>query len=561
MNNKLMALIIRGKLLLICCLLISTQTLALSRPKIQQARLALDEAVQVVLAGTGHPYLSRPDFNILRQPLKELYFLAPYSLLWLKADDFEGHVPEVLKLLETAPESGLRMADYDVDRLKKEWLALRGQKVVNADDLALFDTALSIATMRYLDDLQRGRIGEQSIRFGFKPSSDVETLVSLLIKAVQSRQIHQLAEWIEPDYKNYRQLKKALARYRALARQYRFPTLLFQGSLREGDRDPQLPLLRRKLAVLGLLGEEVHEDSQGESYDRRLLMAVKHFQRLHGLTDDGVIGAKTLAALNTPLIERVRQIELALERMRWLPRLNKEQALILVNIPAFRLCAYRPGNVLDHCDLSMKVVVGIASKNQTPVFMADLLYLEFRPYWNVPKNITAKEILPKVRENPDYLLKQNMELVQYFGKHAQPQAFSQASLTLLEDGKLKVRQRPGPKNALGLIKFIFPNRYSVYLHDTPAKKLFTYQRRDFSHGCIRVEQPKALAEFVLGSHQEWQAKHIGAAMLNDESQRVIVNDSIAVLVFYSTAQVIGDEVYFFDDIYGYDQQLILALRD
>lgn len=512
--------------------------------------------IKPVLSFKKHPYLSRTISESEQAALKRLYAGSPRPLLWLRRDDLQTYAAEVFRLLESAPDSGLPLAVYEVDNLKTKWRQLQAKQPVNNFELTLLDTALSISTLRYLSDVHRGRIDRKNERFGFWRDTDYDLLLGFLIDAVRNGQITQLTERAEPDWASYRRLKQALKHYRELARNFRFPSLVLEGTLEEGDSDPQIPLLRNKLQVLGLLHDyaDLSDIYRGEMVD-----AVKHFQRLHGLNDDAIIGKKTLSALNTPLTERVRQIELALERMRWLPELNQDQGLILVNIPAFRLWAYQAGNMNGFSDLSMKVVVGIAKKNQTPVFMADLAYLEFRPYWNVPKNITYKEILPSLLKNPDYLEQQNMELVQYFSVNAEPQQQTEESLQLLRQGAMKIRQRPGPKNSLGLVKFIFPNRYDVYMHDTPAKKLFLSERRDYSHGCIRVEQPKALAQFVLSSRRGWRSEQILEAMREGNNRRVFVRNAIAVLIFYSTAMAIDNEIYFFDDIYNYDESLNQAL--
>ncbi len=553
MNGRRWTFLLHRTACLLCCLLISVRA---SAAQTEQSVFPTPEIIDSVLSFRSHPYLTLPLSDGEQAALKRLYSSSAPALFWLREAGANNQVAEVLRLLETAPDSGLPVSAYEVDKLLTKWRLLQAEERPNQFELTLFDTAVSTVTLRYLSDLQRGRIDLKSERFGFWHGVDYELLVDLLIEAERKGQISQLTLWVEPDLAPYRRLKQALKHYRELAGNYRFPTVMFEKSIEEGDSDSQIAILSRKLQVLGLLPSH---DGESGIYRGDMVEAVKHFQRLHGLNDDGIIGKKTLAALNTPLAERVGQIELALERLRWLPDLRQDQGLILVNIPAFRLWAYRNGNLGGDSDLSMKVVVGIAKKNQTPVFMADLAYLEFRPYWNVPKKITAKEILPNLLENPDYLQQQNMELVQYFSSNAEPAPLTTDSLELLQQGAMKIRQRPGPKNSLGLVKFIFPNRYDVYMHDTPARRLFLSERRDFSHGCIRVEQPQALAEFVLQSRQEWQAERIREAMLEGRSRRVFVKNAIAVLIFYSTAMAIDNEIYFFQDIYHYDERLSRAL--
>ena len=541
-------------ILMLCCLMSFANVWA---SPFNQSPFPTPTIINSVLSFNTHPYLSQPISENEQIALQELYHLSSQPLIWVQRDDLQTNVVVFFSLLDTAPDSGLPITFYDIDKLKTIWRELLAKEQVNDFELTLFDTALSVTTLRYLSDIRYGRISQNSERFGFRRGTDYKVLTKLFLEAIRSGQVDRLTEQVEPNIGAYRQLKHALMHYRELAYSYRFPVLLFEDSVEEGERDPQLTILRHKLNVLGMLHRYVEEAS--DIYDSEMVEAVKHFQRLHGLNEDGIIGKKTLAALNTPLNVRVRQIELALERLRWLPELKENQGLILIDIPAFRLWAYSAGKLEENSELSMKVVVGIARKNQTPEFMADLVYLEFRPYWNVPKKSTLKEIIPSVQENPEYLQQQNMELVQYFSANAEPQPWSSDSVELLKQGAMKVRQRPGPKNSLGLVKFIFPNRFNVYMHDTPARRLFSSDRRDFSHGCIRVEQPLKLAEFVLNSRVGWQGEQIKEAMRQGDNRRVFVKNAIAVLIFYSTAMAIDNEIYFFEDIYKYDEPLIEAL--
>ncbi|MDQ5939316.1 MAG: L,D-transpeptidase YcbB [Pseudomonadota bacterium] len=238
------------------------------------------------------------------------------------------------------------------------------------------------------------------------------------------------------------------------------------------------------------------------------------------------------------LQSRIAKISLAMERLRWLPELNAGKS-IMVNIPAFQLWGVDSDN---NQSVHLKVVVGKAQKNQTPVLMADMRYIEFMPYWNVPPSIFQKEIWPKLSVNPNYLAGQNMEVVS------------------LKNGKMRVRQRPGGKNALGRLKFIFPNPYGVYLHDTPSKSLFNRSRRDFSHGCVRVQHPEDLARFVLGMQEGWTQERITSNLSNNEHHQTSLKTSIPVLFFYSTAFYEKNDVLaFYDDIYGYDAPLLAAL--
>lgn len=289
-----------------------------------------------------------------------------------------------------------------------------------------------------------------------------------------------------------------------------------------------------------------------------MVEAVEHFQARHGLTADGKLDQQTIRALNVPLAQRVRQLEDALERWRWLPP-SFPQPPIVVNIPEFVLRVIGPNNKVV---LAMKVVVGKAVRTETPVFAADMRFIVFRPYWNVPTSILRKEIIRSVTRNRDYIAANGYQVTDQSGRVVTSCRISDGELAELRAGALKVRQKPGSKNALGLIKFLFPNEHDVYLHSTPATQLFSRARRDFSHGCIRVQEPVDLAVWLLrdqttDQQQPWTAEAVREAMESGPNNRwVNLATPAPVLILYVTAVVEEDgSVHFFDDIYGHDRSL------
>jgi len=284
--------------------------------------------------------------------------------------------------------------------------------------------------------------------------------------------------------------------------------------------------------MLGDLAPEASDATDPIVYDPPLAEAVRRFQERHGLEIDAIVGPATFRELRVPVSERIEQIELAMERLRWLPEPRAARHLI-VNIPAFRLLAFETGE--PHPLLMMDVVVGkAAALTKTPVMQADMTTVVFRPYWDVPPGIAQREILPRIRRDPGYLSRNRMEIV---------------------GGR--VRQRPGDGNALGLVKFLFPNPYHVYMHDTPARGLFARARRDFSHGCIRLADATALAELVLNNRPAWNRQRIDQAMHRGKNDvRVPVEPPIQVYLFYATAIVDHENrIRFFQDIYGHDTTL------
>ena len=285
--------------------------------------------------------------------------------------------------------------------------------------------------------------------------------------------------------------------------------------------------------------------------------AVKRFQDRHALESDGAIGPATIAALNVPLASRVRQIELALERERWLPELVT-QPYLLVNVPLFRMWASDPGVAGE--PLRMNVVVGKSVGHATPIFISEMEYIVFRPYWNPPPRILRAEIIPRERREPGYLASEDMEIIESGSQGGAALPPTPANLDAVLAGRLLLRQRPGPKNSLGPAKFIFPNDEDVYMHGTPARQLFSRARRDFSHGCIRVEDPVSLAEWLLRDDRNWTRERILAAMGGAMPTQVNLRHKLTVMIFYDTVYVdSAGVVSFADDYYGHDAKLVEAL--
>ena len=354
----------------------------------------------------------------------------------------------------------------------------------------------------------------------------------------------------------YERTLRALNQYRALAAEDDGALLpATEEPVEPGEYYADIPRLIRLLSLIGdLPADDVPADS--ELYQGELVEAVKRFQSRHGLKPDGRIDTATLEQLNTPLRVRVRQLELALERWRRRPYDPARPAIVL-NLPEFRLRAFGGANAAGHDpELDMKVVVGQAPDHKTPVLLSQLEIVIFCPYWTVPVSIQRNELLPEIKRDPSWISANNFELVTPQGEVAGDRTVSEHMLSELGKGELLLRQKPGPKNTLGLVKFMFPNEYGIYMHDTSARWLFDAERRDFSHGCIRVEKPEELAEWVLREQSGWSRDRIEAAMQGTESISVKVKRPIQMVTMYSTATVMKNgEVHFFQDIYGEDAAL------
>jgi murein L,D-transpeptidase YcbB/YkuD len=359
--------------------------------------------------------------------------------------------------------------------------------------------------------------------------------------------------------REYLRTLDALEQYRVLATEEDGAVLLATAKpVEPGSRYDEAPRLVRLLRQLGDLPPASIPPNESDRYEGALVAAVKRFQSRHGLEADGRIGKATLAQLNTPLNVRVRQLELALERWRRV-LYDITRPAILVNVPEFRLRAFGPG---AHPELDMKMVVGRARGYQTPLFSAELESVIFRPYWNVPYSIQRKELVPEIKRDPSYLSKNDFEVVSRDGVVVATDAVTDRILAQLRTGGLLLRQRPGPGNALGLVKFMFPNEHNVYLHDTPARSLFARARRDFSHGCMRAEKAAELADWVLGQDTGWSLERVREAMNAEESFQVKLKHPIQVVIMYVTAVVLeSGEVNFFNDIYEEDAAFEKQLAD
>lgn len=500
-----------------------------------------------------------PDFSDYRADVKEFYDGYGGTLPWVTGMQSTPQAEAMIAVFQNAGEKGLSPEDYDSSR----WAARIGRlrptiRDPDERDLARFDVALTVSTMRYVSDLHIGRVNPQRLDFGVDVAERRYNLPEFLRgNIVNSSNVSATLQQVEPPYPGYQRTIHALEKYRDIESRDDGEVLpAIQRPIRPGDSYPGVSRLARLLRLVGDLSESDALSTGKTIYEGALVSAVQNFQQRHGLTADGRIDGETLAELNVPLSRRVRQMELTLERWRWLPD-EYRHSPIIVNIPEFRLRAYDDEFKIA---VSMKVVVGKAYGHNTPIFMNKMRDVIFRPYWNVPMSIAKAEIIPALERDPSYLTKENMEVVDPHGNVVSLETVSRPVLREIREGKLLFRQRPGPKNSLGLIKFMFPNEYDVYMHDTPAAELFSKSRRDFSHGCIRLEKPVELAEWVLRDDPGWGIEKIRTAINGTSTQEVRLTKPISVLIVYGTVIVSEDgAVHFYEDIYGRDAILEQAL--
>ena len=502
-----------------------------------------------------------PDRRSASLELNRLYDAALPARLWTDPVGRPNRAArEGLALLDGAAGEGLDPDDYDAAGLGRQAAALEMGRSTRPEDVAAFDVELSAALLRYFRHLHLGRVDPRTIGFRVRMPDDSHDFVPLLRAAVATDRVATAAAGLAPPRVPSRALRAALARYRT-ADSSAIPVIpSTTATVHPGEPYPHLATLTRQLRASGDLPARLPASGETSVYEGDLVTAIERFQVRHGLAPDGILGRATQAALRVPTAWRIRQIELALERLRWLPDLGRQRFIVL-NIPMFTLWAWDSIPPTGAPSLGMRAIVGRAHDTRTPVFVDEMQHVIFRPYWNVPASILRNEILPVLARDPGYLRRNEMEMVRGQGDDARGEADTAQNHALLARGVLRLRQRPGPRNSLGLIKFVFPNDDNVYMHATPAQALFAHSRRDFSHGCVRVEDPAALAAWVLKKQPGWTQERILAAMWGATPRRVDLTDPIQVILFYVTAVVMPEDgtTHFAEDIYGHDLRLDRAL--
>jgi murein L,D-transpeptidase YcbB/YkuD len=504
------------------------------------------EVLPAELSGEGHADVRR------------LYAKVGYEPVWIVNSRLSRQAVDVITYLRGIDSRGLRATDYAVDEL--------GSLVAGLDSgsaspalLARIELSLSRTLFRALADLHRGRVDPAALGIDLPRGGSLD-LERVIVDVSRAENVAPVIESVEPAYPGYAALIVALSRYRVLADSGLMAPPDPARVVRPGESYPGVHHLARVLAALGDLPSVAVPAPGDERFDGVIVDAVTAFQRRHGLEPDGVLGRATMATLRVPVHDRIRQIELALERWRWLPH-EPPQRYILVNLPEFRLRAYDRRKDAQSTPLALNVIIGQARGHRTPIFSATMREVVFHPYWDVPLSIARNELVPIIKRKPEYLINSGFEIVRGPGKNEPVYAATAGNLARVAAGTLRLRQRPGPGNALGTVKLVFPNPYRVFLHDTPGRGLFARPRRDFSHGCIRVEHPATLAEFVLGPEPGWDATAVHAALGEMRTRQVNVTEPLTVYVQYFTASV--DEagvLHFHPDLYRRDAALAAALN-
>ncbi|PIE83627.1 MAG: peptidoglycan-binding protein [Candidatus Contendobacter odensis] len=511
--------------------------------------LAGQVAIQICQQIRSDPLPTR--LKVRGQSLRSLKALVPfyaqrgYQPAWLDSRGQPSPLAEqLLAALDRAGEEGLSKADYSPVQLR----ALLVDLPADARMLSEYDLIFTDTFLTYGSHLLSGRFlpGKVDPDWTIKPRS--RDLGEVLEGALVSGRVVDALLDLAPKNPGYTQLRGLLQQYRQIEKEGGWRTIARGSTLRRGSKGARVQALRARLRASGDLEEE------GTTFDKAVTAAVRRFQKRHGLRVNGIVNVSTRKALNMPVAERIRQIELNLERWRWLPD-GFGSRYILVNIPNFKMNVFEDGKPV----FESKVVVGRKDR-QTPTLNADMEYLVLSPKWYVPRSIAVKDKLPKLKRNPHALSRQGIKIYNSAGKQINPSSVNWKSVNA-KNFKYYLRQDSGPRNALGGVKFMFPNPHSIYLHDTPSKRLFRRSQRTFSSGCVRVSRPLELAEYLLKDNRRWNRRKIKAAFKARKQQVVHLQEGLPVYLLYWTVWIDSDGVANFrKDIYKRDKPLLRAMR-
>lgn len=487
--------------------------------------------------------------------LRAFYAKRQMRPAWTSGARPNAAARELSEMLLEADSEGLDPDEYAAAELAEHLRHHAGGGADSADAKALadFDLLCTIAAFHYMSDVFDGRISPKALDAVWVANPRQDDLDATLDRALEDGDVRETLRDLAPPHDGYRRLRELRARYARIVAAGGWEAIPAGPPMKRGQRGPRVAALRARLAASGDLAAK---ESRGDVFDEELARAVARFQERYGRDADGVVGDVERAELNVPAEARLRQIELNMERWRWLPKTLGERYLV-VNIPAYRLQVLERGAPV----IEMRVVVGKAL-SATPVFSDQMTQVVVNPTWYVPESVATNEIVPAVQEDRDYLAKNAMRAFDGAGEDAEE--LSPASVRWSDESetaRIRFRQDAGDQNALGRIKFLFPNPFDVYLHDTPSRELFSLEERSFSHGCVRVEKPLELARYVLRGLPESGTDELEQLIATGETRAIEVPDPLPVHLVYFTAFADEDGTAGFrEDVYGIDADLIAQLR-
>jgi murein L,D-transpeptidase YcbB/YkuD len=487
-------------------------------------------------------------------PVADAWFLIRFyeRRQFRSAWDPDTKLDGLLRALEGSGEHGLDSADYHEDLLR-EHRERRSREPSPDTDINL-DILATDALARYAFHLRFGKVNPEAIEptWNFSRTLEGVSPVNAVQNLIDAPDIGAALRALAPQEPRYTELMKALSDYRVLAEAGGWPQVPDGETLRAGMRSARVALLRQRLQAVGYrLGNAGSDPGNPDLFDAALDDAMRTFQRLHGLDADGVVGARSVAALNVSVEARIDQLRVNLERVRWIFR-DLEARYIVANIARFRASLIEDDEVI----WTTRAVVGRPYR-QTPVFRASMTYLVLNPTWTVPPGILRNDLLPEIRRDPAALARRNMVVLDPSGDEVNPAEVDWNARAF----PYMLRQQPGPDNALGRVKFMFPNPHHVYMHDTPARELFDRADRTFSSGCIRLENPMDLVELLLRESGQWDRAAIDRAVAGGRQRTVNLSRPLTVLLIYGTVVPEDGEIYFLQDVYNRDAHLLEALNE
>lgn len=502
----------------------------------------------------------RNDLHEFTTPIFDFYKKRDYLPIWIRDSEIVPAGRLLLTKLENAEEEGLNSAFYKSKELREKLQAAQAKNGASDSLMKALELMLTAEFIKYAADVNSGatRSERENLKFFLQTKSMDYT--SMMEKIIDNKGEQDPYIALEPLHPEYHQLKLLLKQYREFAKKGGWPHLSGFKKLKLGDVSPYVIKLRERLSITGEVKTPPANFYNPKVFDQNLDEGVKTFQAEHGLKPDGIAGGVTLQAMNVSVEERIKQIVANMERWRLVPESFTDR-FILVNVPEYRLYVYENNKVT----FDMRVVVG-EEFNATPIFNDTLKYIVFSPYWNIPKDIALKENLPEIYQDYSTLKRQGIEAVRLDGPTtATPVPFYSVpwrQYATDEHFKYFLRQKPGPKNPLGTVKFLFPNKHNIYFHDTPFGNLFESERRGYSHGCIRIEEPVRLADFLLHSNQQhWTKEQIDEAMHMDNELHIRIEKPIPVFILYFTTWVNkAGRPQFRKDVYEYDELLSELLK-
>ena len=491
--------------------------------------------------------------------LFDFYLYRKIKPVWVTKDGLSNKAEVFIKTIIEADHEGLNSATYHRDDILTLLADIELNSVLDAFEPAKFaelELLLTDAFFSYGFHLSEGMVEPNPTNFDWHIKKPKKNLLKILQASLHNEKLEELVDILQPHHSGYLRLKSALLKYKNIKSSGGWHKVPVGSKMRKGDTGKRIAALRSRLIISGDLADSKNVNE--EYFDETLEDGVKKFQARNGLKIDGVVGSNTISALNISVEDCIEQIKLNMERWRWLPQ-DLGKRYILVNTANFELDIIENGQTVT----STRAIVG-KKKRPTPALSRKITYMELNPYWNIPHKIAINDMLPCIKKDPNYLKDKSIRIFENWedgAKEINPESIDWDTVTK-KNFAYKLRQDPANSNALGRIKFIFPNEFSIYLHDTPARELFNKTKRTFSSGCIRIEKPMELAAYLLTDNSKWTYEKLTAAVNSRKTRAILLSDPINIHILYWTAWVDKDGIVNFrDDMYGRDRQLNIALNE